>query len=82
MRHRHLLIYGIVAAMLVIGVAAFGASPSTLFAAGFLVLCPLMMIFMMAGMHGGGLGHGEHDSGGSPNEHLDRSASRSGGDSR
>ena len=82
MRRQHLLIYGIAAAVLVIGMAALGGSPSTLFAAAFLVLCPLMMIFMMAGMHGGGLGHGEQGSGGSPNENLDRSASRSGGDSR
>lgn len=54
---RHLPFYGL-AAILIVGVIAFGFPVSSLWILGFVVLCPLMMIFMMGGMHGGD-GHGE-----------------------
>ena len=56
MKRQHLLIYAVAAAALLIGVAVFGSS-GYVFSAAFLLLCPLMMIFMMGGMHGSG-GHG------------------------
>ncbi len=56
MRRQHLVFLAIAAAVLLIGVAVFDASSGWLFAAAFLVLCPLMMIMMMGGMHGGGHG--------------------------
>lgn len=60
---RYLPVYVLAAAVLVVGVLAFGVPTSSLWILGFVVLCPLMMIFMMGGMHGGD-GHGGHgDSG-------------------
>lgn len=56
MRRQHLVFLAIAAAVLLMGVAVFDASSGWLFAAAFLVLCPLMMIMMMGGMHGGGHG--------------------------
>ena len=54
---RHLPFYVLAAAILLVGAIAFGVPMSTLWIVGFVVLCPLMMIFMMGGMHGGD-GHG------------------------
>lgn len=51
MKRQHLLIYAVAAAALLIGVAVFGSS-GYVFSAAFLLLCPLMMIFMMGSMHG------------------------------
>ena len=56
MRRQHLVFLAIAAAVLLIGVAVFDASSGWLFAAAFLVLCPLMMLMMMGGMHRGGHG--------------------------
>ncbi|MFC4950960.1 DUF2933 domain-containing protein [Pseudonocardia sp. GCM10023141] len=50
---RHLPFYVLAAAILLVGVIAFGVPTSSLWIVGFVVLCPLMMIFMMGGMHGG-----------------------------
>jgi len=49
---RHLPIYVLAAAVVLVGAVAFGVPTSGLWL-GFVVLCPLMMIFMMGGMHGG-----------------------------
>lgn len=60
MKH-HLALFGLAAVLLIVGVAALGLSVSSLLLLA-LVVCPLMMIFMMRGMHGGG-GHDGHDAG-------------------
>jgi hypothetical protein len=54
---RHLPFY-VIAAILLVGAIVFGVPTSSLWIVGLVVLCPLMMIFMMGGMHGGN-GHGE-----------------------
>lgn len=56
MKRQHLWIYAAAAVAILVGVAAFGSS-GYVFAAVFLLLCPMMMMFMMGGMHGSG-GHG------------------------
>ena len=68
MKRQHLLIYAVAAAVLLIGVTTFGSSGS-LFAVAFLLLCPLMMIFMMGGMHGGS----GHDGDADARRHTDHS---------
>jgi len=51
---RLLPFYVLAAAVVAVGAVAFGIPLSSLWILGFLVLCPLMMMFMMGGMHGGG----------------------------
>lgn len=51
-------LYAIALAILVVGLLAFGVPANTLLFAAFVLVCPLMMMFMMSGMHGG------HDSAG------------------
>jgi hypothetical protein len=58
----HLPLYVLAGAILVVAVVGFGVPVSGLWVLVF-VLCPLMMMFMMRGMHGGN-SHGE-------NGHLD-----------
>lgn len=58
---RCLPFYLLAAAILAVAVVAFGLPVWTLWLLGLVVLCPLMMIFMMGGMHGEG-----HDRTGSP----------------
>ncbi|RBY98099.1 hypothetical protein DQ237_00730 [Blastococcus sp. TF02-8] len=82
MKRQHLVLYGAAAAVLVIGAAAFGVAPGTLFALAFLVLCPAMMIFMMGGMRGGSMGHGGDDDGVHRHDNVGPSGDRSGGDAR
>jgi len=53
---RHLPFYVLAAAVLLVGAIAFGVPTSSLWIVGFVVLCPVMMIFMMGGMHGGNNG--------------------------
>ena len=50
--------YAIAAAILVVGLIAFGVPANTLLFGAFVLVCPLMMMFMMGGMHGG---HGGAD---------------------
>lgn len=45
--------YVLASAILLVGAVAFGVPASSLWILGFVVVCPLMMIFMMGGMHGG-----------------------------
>jgi hypothetical protein len=46
-------LYAIAAAILVVGLIAFGVPANTLLFGAFVLVCPLMMMFMMGGMHGG-----------------------------
>lgn len=51
-------LYAIALAILVVGLVALGVPAGTLLIAALVLTCPLMMIFMMSGMHGG---HGGAD---------------------
>lgn len=46
-------LYAIAATILVVGLIAFGVPANTLLLGAFVLVCPLMMMTMMAGMHGG-----------------------------
>jgi hypothetical protein len=52
-KSQHLALYVLAAAILGVGVMAFGVRASSLWGLAFVVACPLMMIFMRRGMHGG-----------------------------
>ena len=54
-------LYAIALAILVVGLVALGVPASTLLVAALVLACPLMMIFMMHGMHGGQESHGGPD---------------------
>ena len=56
MRRQPRGLYAIALAILVVGLVALGVPASTLLFAALALACPLMMIFMMGGMHGG---HGD-----------------------
>jgi Protein of unknown function (DUF2933) len=58
----------LVAAILVVGALDFGLPASRLWTLALVVACPLMMMFMMRGMHGGS----SNDTGQLRNEHDDR----------
>ncbi|RSM62021.1 hypothetical protein DMB66_22930 [Actinoplanes sp. ATCC 53533] len=58
MRRQPWGMYAIAAAILVVGLIAFGVPANTLLFGAFVLVCPLMMMFMMGGMHGG---HGSAD---------------------
>jgi multisubunit Na+/H+ antiporter MnhG subunit len=45
-------LYAVALAILVVGLAWAGVSVSTLLVAGLVLVCPLMMMVMMRGMHG------------------------------
>lgn len=53
MRRQPWGLYAIAAAILVVGLIALGVPANTLLFGAFLLVCPLMMMFMMGGMHGG-----------------------------
>jgi uncharacterized membrane protein len=80
MKRQHMLFYVGAAAVLLIGGAAFGFSTATLFAFVFLLLCPLMMFFMMSGMHDGGNGHDDADA--APQQHPHSHPGRPAGDDK
>lgn len=64
MKSQHLSLYVLAAAILGVGVMAFGVRASSLWGLAFVVACPLMMIFIMRGMHGGDgndIGHSPRD---------------------
>jgi hypothetical protein len=52
MKSQSLALYVLAAAIVGVGVMAFGVGASGLWGLAFVVACPLMMIFMMRGMHG------------------------------
>jgi hypothetical protein len=53
MKRQQLPLYAIAAATLVVGLVALGVPASTLLYGALALACPLMMMFMMGGMHGG-----------------------------
>ena len=55
----------LVAAIFLVGTLAFGVPTSSLWPLALVVACPLMMIFVMRGMHGGS----SNDTGQLKNEH-------------
>lgn len=57
MKHQPWGLYAIALAILVVGLVALGVPVATLLYGGLVLACPLMMMLMMSGMHGGG-----HDS--------------------
>ncbi|WP_067022360.1 DUF2933 domain-containing protein [Streptomyces dysideae] len=54
--------YAVALAIAVVGALALGVPVGTLAVAAIVLACPLMMFFMMRGMHGGGGMHGGHDT--------------------
>jgi hypothetical protein len=62
MRSQNLPLYAIALAVLIVGLVFAGVPVSTLFVGLALLACPLMMIFMMGGMHGGGSDKNSGDS--------------------
>ena len=65
MNTSNLGIFAVAGSIAFVGALAVGVPLSTLAPALILLACPLMMIFMMKGMHGGG--HEHHDA----DEHHD-----------
>jgi hypothetical protein len=57
MKREHLPIYALALAVLIVGLAATGVSVTSLIVPLLVLACPVMMFFMMRGMHGGA--HGE-----------------------
>jgi DUF2933 family protein len=53
MRRQQWGLYTIALAILIVGLVALGVPASTLLVAGLVLVCPLMMLVMMRGMHGG-----------------------------
>ncbi|MFF4576584.1 hypothetical protein [Streptomyces sp. NPDC001410] len=60
MKSNKLPLYAIAAAILVVGLVALGVPPGTVLLLAVLAGCPLMMFFMMRGMHDEDM-HGGHD---------------------
>jgi hypothetical protein len=60
MRRQPWGLYAIALAILAVGLVALGVPASTLLFAALALACPLMMMFMMGGMHGG-RGGTDHD---------------------
>lgn len=65
MNRPNLPLYAVALSVLVVGLAFAGVPASTLLIGLVVLACPLMMMFMMGGGHGGsdqhGKGSGEHD---------------------
>jgi hypothetical protein len=65
MNKRNYGLYAVALAIVVVGAMALGAPLATLVWLALVVACPLMMFFMMRGMHGqdmhGGHGHADRD---------------------
>jgi hypothetical protein len=51
--------YAVALAILVVGLAWAGVPVSSLLIAGLVLVCPLMMLVMMRGMHGGDMSGGD-----------------------
>ncbi len=72
MKRERMPLYALTLAILIVGLAALGVPVRTLLFSVAALACPLMMIFMMEGMHGG---HG-HDRPAArpsrPDEHRDQ----------
>lgn len=70
MRRQPWGLYAIALAILVVGLVTLGVPTSTLLLAALALTCPLMMMFMMGGMHGG---HGTDDQGSKPGSRTSES---------
>lgn len=68
MTTRNYVLYGGAAAIVTVGALAFGVP---LYYLAIFLVCPLMMFFMMRGMHSGGGGTDQHARG--TDQHTDRS---------
>lgn len=53
MKNTNYGLYAVAAAIVVVGALALGVPAGTLVLIGIALACPLMMFFMMRGMHGG-----------------------------
>jgi hypothetical protein len=77
MKNRNFGLYAVALAIVVVGALWAGLPVGTLATFGLILVCPLMMFFMMRGMHGGqdshgsqdGQGHQDDDSAGRPGAH-------------
>ena len=77
MKHQQWGLYAIAFAVVVVGLVALGVPASTLVFAVAMLACPLMMIFMMRGMHGGrGGGHATLGGRGTAADPRDNEGSR------
>ncbi len=71
MKSRNYGLYAIALAIVVVGALWLGMPIGTLAFLGLVLACPLMMIFMMRGMHGGDQqGHDSADRP-APHDHMD-----------
>jgi hypothetical protein len=74
-KQRNYGLYAVAAAIFAIGALSLGLPASTLFFLAIVLVCPLMMLFMMRGMHGGGMHgggmHGGMEGGGMHDRHDD-----------
>lgn len=57
-------LYAVALAILVVGALWLGVPVATLAVGALVLACPLMMLFMMRGMHGGSGERGRADTGG------------------
>ncbi|MDT5032448.1 MAG: hypothetical protein QOC94_2619 [Actinoplanes sp.] len=56
MRRQPWGLYAVALAVLIVGLVALGVPASTLLTGAFVLVCPVMMMLMMGGMHGTGSG--------------------------
>ena len=68
MKNRNYALYAVALAIVVVGALWAGLPVASLAFFGFLLVCPLMMFFMMRGMHGGQDSHGSQDGHGHGND--------------
>lgn len=75
MRNWHYGLYAIALAIAVVGALWMGVPVGTIALLGLVLACPLMMIFMMRGMQGGGSDDHDRDAGEryDPHRHTPRS---------
>ena len=71
MTRQHLPLYAIALAILIVGLAFAGVPVSTLLVGLAVLACPMMMMFMMGGMHGGGHGGSDQNTGHSHEQDRD-----------
>ncbi len=70
MKNKNLGLYAVALAIVVVGALWAGVPVGTLALFGLFLACPLMMFFMMRGMHGGANEGGDHhDASQQPPDH-------------
>jgi hypothetical protein len=72
MKRQNLALYAVALAILVVGLVFAGVPVSTLLIGLVVLACPLMMVFMMGGMHGGHGGSDQDTSGSGEHDHDHR----------